>query len=180
MPAGERGWTLTELLVALALAVFLALAAAPSLSAWRAALQVRLAVDEFASWMAMARSEAIKRRRGRVVLCVAPSPTACQPLGGWRQGWLMFHDVNGNAQMDVEDTLIRYQPGGDGGLKITGNTHVARYIAYTPSGRTLLVSGALQVGTITFCHPDSGAPGRQLVLSATGRVRLARSTSASC
>jgi type IV fimbrial biogenesis protein FimT len=180
MRTDGRGWSLVELLTVLSVAVVLALAAAPSLDALRYQLQVRLAVDEFASWMAMARSEAIKRRQGRVVMCPAASSAACKQLGGWGQGWLMFHDLNGNAILDAEDTVIRYQ-GADGrGLIVTGNTHVVRYISYTPAGRTLLVSGGLQVGTITFCHPESRAPGWRLILSATGRVRLARSTSVVC
>lgn len=137
-------------------------------------LQVRNTAHEFASWMAMARSEAIKRRRGRVVLCVANSITACDDQGDWHNGWLLFHDMNENAQLDAEDTVIRYQSKLSDGLIVRGNTHVASYVAYVSSGRTLLVSGGLQVGTLSVCHQQVLTAGWQVILSATGRVRLAR------
>lgn len=176
----QRGWSLIELLTVLTIAVVLSLAAVPSLYAMFYPLQVRNTAHEFASWMAMARSEAIKRRRGRVVMCVASSIDSCDEQGGWQKGWLLFHDMNGNAQLDLEDTVIRYQSKLSDGLIIRGNTHVANYVAYVSSGRTLLVSGGLQVGTLSLCHQRSETSGWQVILSATGRVRLARWTPDPC
>lgn len=154
--------------------------ALPSFRAMRHQMQVRNTTHEFASWLALARSEAIMRRTGRVVMCVASSDKACDQQGDWRKGWLLFHDLNGNARLDAEDTVIRYSPGLPLGLRATGNTPVARYVAYVPSGRTLLVSGGLQMGTWSFCHEHSQTVGRQLVLNAAGRVRMAHWTPDSC
>ncbi|MDZ4187886.1 MAG: GspH/FimT family pseudopilin [Hydrogenophaga sp.] len=180
MPYIQRGWSLVELLTVLTIASVLSLAAVPALRAMFFPLQVRNTAEEFSSWMSMARSEAIKRRHGRVVVCVASSIDACDAQGDWQKGWLLFHDVNGNSELDLEDTVIRYQSKLPEGLIIRGNTHVASYISYVSSGRTLLVSGGLQVGTLSFCHQKSVTAGRQLVLSATGRVRLVRWTPDIC
>ncbi len=68
---------------------------------------------------------------------------------------------------------MRSQGGFSPQLLIRGNSHVANYVSYVPSGQTLLVSGAIQVGTFSFCHPR-GIQGWQVVLSATGRVRMAK------
>ena len=169
----QRGWSLVELLVVMAVAVAVSLMVVPSFHAMFHRLQVRTAVDEWVSWMAMARSEAIKRRHGRVVICIASSQVRCDEQGDWQNGWLMFHDLNGNARLDAEDTVIRYGAARTPRLRAWGNTHVRRYVSYVSSGRTLLVSGALQVGTWSFCHRDSATVGWQVVLSATGRARVA-------
>ena len=89
----QRGWSLVELLTVLAVSTILAMVAVPSLSAAFYELQVRSAAHEFAAWMTLARSEAIKRRQGRVVVvvCAASSTSAtCAIGGGWRNGWLLF------------------------------------------------------------------------------------------
>lgn len=170
----QRGWSLVELLTVLAVSAILVMVAVPSLSAAFYELQVRSAAHEFAAWMTLARSEAIKRRQGRVVMCAASSTSAtCATGGGWRNGWLLFHDVNGNAQLDGGELVMRSQSGLSQQLLIRGNSHVANYVSYVPSGQTLLVSGAIQVGTFSFCHPR-GIQGWQVVLSATGRVRMAK------
>jgi type IV fimbrial biogenesis protein FimT len=174
MSNNQRGWTLLELMTVLAVVAVLITVALPPLQIMAQRLRIGNAAQEFASWTSMARSEAIKRRRGRVVLCVASTPLACNTQGDWQQGWLMFHDVNNNAQLDPEDTVIRYQSALSSGLVIRGNNHVSRYISYTAVGRTFLISGALQLGTVTICHEGGDVAGWQAVLSATGRVRLVR------
>jgi type IV fimbrial biogenesis protein FimT len=181
MKSAQRGWSLIELLVVMAIAIILGLTAVPSLSSVLKQMQVRNAAQEFASWTAMARSEAIKRRQGRVVMCVASSIDACDKHGNWHMGWLLFHDLNGNSQLDAEDAVIRYQSALAEGLSIRGNTHVAHYVAYSSAGRASLVSGGLQMGTWSFCHLQSPSTTRwQLVLSATGRVRMVSGVSPVC
>lgn len=176
----QAGWSLSELMAVLAVSALLTLAVIPSLQAVRHQLQVDQTTQEFVSWMAMARSESIKRRRGRVVMCVAQSAAACHARGDWSQGWLMFHDLNGNARVDPGDVVIRYQAGLAPGLSVTGNVQVARYLSYAPSGRALLVSGGFQAGTITFCQLKSDTRGWQVVLSGVGRARMVRSPPGAC
>jgi type IV fimbrial biogenesis protein FimT len=176
----QRGWSLVELLTVLAVSAILITVAVPSLGSVFYELQVRSAAHEFAAWMTQARSEAIKRRQGRVVVCATSSGTTCTASGGWLNGWLLFHDVNGNAQLDGEELIMRHQNGFSQQLLIRGNSHVAHYVSYAPSGQTLLVSGAIQVGTFSFCH-EKGTQGWQVVLSATGRIRIAKwSPAAGC
>ena len=57
----QRGWSLVELLTVLAVSAILVTVAVPSLSAAFYELLVRSAAHEFAAWMTLARSEAIKR-----------------------------------------------------------------------------------------------------------------------
>jgi type IV fimbrial biogenesis protein FimT len=176
----QGGWSLVELLAVMAIAAILSSLALPALRSMYHPLQVRNTAHEFAAWLAMARSEAIMRRNGRVVMCIASSDQGCDPIGDWRKGWLMFHDLNGNAQLDAQDTVIRYSIGLSEGLHAKGNTSVTRYVAYVPSGRALLVSGGLQMGTWSFCHEYNDTTGWQVVLNATGRARMARWTPDDC
>ena len=54
----------------------------------------------------MAKSEAIKRKKN-VTLCPSSSGSQCYAQTNWNNGWLVFYDDNGNAQVDGSDQLIR-------------------------------------------------------------------------
>ena len=63
----------------------------------------------------------------------------------------MFHDLNNNGTADAGETIVHRSQALPPGFRLSGNLNVARYIAFTPAGRTRLVSGAFQVGTLTLC-----------------------------
>ncbi|PKO63519.1 MAG: type IV fimbrial biogenesis protein FimT, partial [Betaproteobacteria bacterium HGW-Betaproteobacteria-17] len=94
--------------------------------------------------------------------------TSCAASGGWHQGWLVFHDVNNNAVLDAGEMVILARQAQSAGLLLTGNTPVSKYISYSPSGATKLISGAFQAGTLTLCNESavSGAA-REVVVSST-------------
>ena len=154
----QCGWSLVELLTVLAVSAILVMVAVPSLSAAFYELQVRSAAHEFAALMTLARSEAIKRRQGRVVMCAASSGATCATGGGWRNGWLLFHDVNGNAQLDAGELVMRTQSGLS-----------QQFSGKFPCGQlcVLCAFGANAVGI--GCNPG----GHILVLSPTGHPRVA-------
>ena len=175
-----RGFSLVELVVVLGLSGLLALAAAPSFSSTADAVKLRSASNDFFSALVLARSESIKRN-GRVVLCRSSNGASCSAKGDWEQGWLVFHDVNNNAVWDAgEAVLLRAGPLPKG-LKLTGNQYVERYISFSPTGGTKLLSGAFQAGTLTLCRisPVSGE-GRQIVINAAGRPRSDKVKLATC
>ncbi len=106
---------------------------------------------------------------------------SCAASGGWQQGWLVFHDANNNAALDAGETVILARQVLPAGFSFTGNTPVAKYISYAPTGGTKMISGALQLGTLTLCN-KSGSLGsaRQVVISSTGRPRTVKLVLASC
>jgi len=60
-----------------------------------------------------------------------------------------------------------------GAFKLVGNSSIANYVSYSPSGATQLTSGAFQAGTFTLCDCESSSGfARKIVISATGRARI--------
>jgi type IV fimbrial biogenesis protein FimT len=89
----ERGFTLVELLVTVAIVAILASLGGPSFIKFLDKQATTSQANEFADAVRMARSEALKRGLA-VKLCRVDSPTA-SPLvcatstGDWRNGWLV-------------------------------------------------------------------------------------------
>ena len=176
----QSGTTLLELLVVLAVLSILLTLAVPNFAAFVRNSRLSSATNELISSLHLARSEAIKRR-SRVVSCPSATGSSCAADGGWHQGWLVFHDANNNASVDAGETVILARQAFPAGLRLTGNTPVSKYISYTPSGATKMISGAFQAGKLTVCN-ESGSSGtaRQVVISGTGRPRTTTVGIASC
>lgn len=156
-----RGFTLMELVVTVTIAGIMLAVAAPSLRSF--ILDNRLATQaaEFTSALSMARSEATKRSR-RVV--VSPATT------GFDGGWRIWEDSNGNSLQDLGEASIRVHESLQGNT-LTG-TGVTTPIAYLPSGFMDVAGGATRI--FRLCDSRSGAKGREIRLTATGRVSINR------
>jgi type IV fimbrial biogenesis protein FimT len=180
-PSGAHGFTLIEVMIALAVLAILVSIAVPAYSTMLVNHRLAAQANGLLTALHLARSEAIKRN-GRVVVCRAVAGAdACGASGGWQGGWIVFADANNNAALDADETLIRREPPLLGGYTLAGNGPVAAYASYTPMGLAKLTSGAFQAGTWTLCPPvaDSGEA-RQIVLSITGRPRVKKASAAVC
>lgn len=172
MRTRAQGWTLVEAMVVLAIVAVLVAVALPSFAGVIQQARLAAATHELLSMIALARSEAVKRN-ARTVLCVATGETGCALTGDWNQGWLLFEDVNSNGALDAAEKTIRYQPALHADLVIKGNTPVAKYVSFLGSGRSHLLSGAMQAGTISICHRASTpVEGRAIVMNVVGRPRV--------
>lgn len=176
----QSGATLLELMVVLAVSAILLGIGIPSFASFSGSSRLASVTNELVSSLHLARSEAIKRN-SRVVLCTSATGTSCVASGGWHQGWLVFHDPNNNAVLDAGETVILARQALPAGFILTGNSHLSKYISYTPGGATKLISGAFQAGTLTLCN-GSEAPGaaRKVIISSTGRPRTVKVALASC
>lgn len=174
----ERGYSLVEVLVATAMAALLAAVAVPAFDSLIGTSRLTAATNDLLFSMHLARSEAIKRS-SRVALCKTADGVVCSAGGGWEQGWIVFHDANQNGERDPEEVVIqRIQPAG-GGLRLTGNSPVARYVSYVATGNTKMPGGGFQAGTLTVC--SAGArEARQIVVSAAGRPRVQKAGLVAC
>ena len=169
-----------ELTATVAVAVIVLAIGVPSLRRAIESRHLDRAVMTMFSTLALARSEAIKRN-GAVVLCKSADGIACANDGGWEQGWITFHDINNNADLDAGEAVIQKAEAVGGGIHFSGNLKVARYISFSGLGAPRTVGGAFQAGTLTACRNKPGSvDGRQVVLSATGRVRLGKVPAAEC
>ena len=161
-PASIRGFTLVELMVALALAAVLTATGVHGLGAWLTEQQLRDRAEALRHALLLARTEAIKRG-ARVDVC--PATGACEggPLP-WEEGWIVVADAARDGQ-----PILRERRAADG-ITIRGNRPVADYVSYTSHGRARRLDGALQMGTFTVCRP--GLRARKVVLASSGRTRV--------
>lgn len=98
------------------LAVLITLAA-PSFARLVQTNSVSASANTFLADVRFARSEGI-RRGGGVVMCRSDSPEDVEPacgLGsgvaerGWATGWLIFHDLDGDAERSPTEPILRTQ-----------------------------------------------------------------------
>ena len=159
-----RGYTLIELLLTMLLvALFLALAV-PSFSATLARHRQVAEINALFHAFHQARKESIMRRRV-VSLCPSDDGTTCGPDADWANGWLMFEnrDRDSPPRIDPGETLLlRHDV--DPTMRLTANRR-----GFTLRATFLRATN----GTLIVCDRANRVPARALVVSYTGRPRVA-------
>lgn len=168
---GIIGFSLAELLVALAIAALLAGLALPGYGDWIASKELMNEARQLADNMNRARAEAIKSGM-RVNLCQTGGGPACIPVGTWDRGWILFMDTNGNGEVDDGEPVLWTGDAAPPGVTVAANGPLKHYVSYTSLGHARMLNGALQMGTFTVCR--KGRKAVDVVLAHSGRVRIAR------
>src|SRR5438105_14713353 len=166
--AASAGFTLIELMIALALAAILVATAAPNWRAFLATAEIRDRSEALMRALSVARSEAIKRGT-RVDLCPSADRIRCASEATWDAGWLTFVNDANAAQPASDAAILSREAAAAAGIKIAGNRPVGDYISFTSLGHARRHDGALQMGTFTICR--RGQDARKVVLANSGRVR---------
>lgn len=171
MNPSSSGFTLVELLVALAITGLLLGLGAPGVGAWLAEQQLQERADALLHALDRARSEAVKRG-SRVHVCPDASGACPGNSAAWEDGWtIAAPPADGGS--DAAAT-IAHERASAPGVTIRGNRPVADYVSYTSLGYARRVDGALQMGSFTVCR--AGHKARKIVLANSGRARLERTT----
>jgi type IV fimbrial biogenesis protein FimT len=162
----SAGTTLMELLTTLAIVAVLATLAAPALRTLVLDGRRTAVVNGFLHGLFLARSEAIKR--GKVVtICRSRDGSQCEHAApDWSVGWIVFvnRDRDDPPQRDLREELIASSGAWPGGT-ISSNR---RAYSFRP------VTQAVVNGTIVFCDARGSAHARAIVISHTGRPRVAQ------
>lgn len=170
----NRGFTLLEALVVLALLAVLLSLATPSLQGLRHKHLMQSQAEQLQSGLMLARTEALRRQQ-RVTLCVRESAIVvgpdCATAGTWTQGWVVFVDGNNNARREATEAVLQVQEALPAWMTLQGNATVDRYISYGPQGRSQSTTGAFQAGTLTLCGAGQAHVWR-VVINAVGKPRL--------
>ncbi|MEM1437405.1 MAG: GspH/FimT family pseudopilin [Pseudomonadota bacterium] len=106
----QRGYTVLELMMTIAVIAVLAGFAVPSFLSTIDANRIVTDNNKLISTLAFARSEAIKRGQ-RVTLCPSADQATCAAAGGWEQGWIAFLDPAGFGTVDAGEEVLRVWDG---------------------------------------------------------------------
>lgn len=160
----QHGFTLTELLVGLAIAGILAMIGAPAMGSLLARTQDANAEAAIAGALRHARTAAVMHN-ARVLVCPSRDGHHCRPGDVWQQGWIIAQDVNHDGQPDADVPLIAVHaatPPGTAVITSVGRTR----IAFHPEG-----DAAGSNADFTICHARERR-GKSVVIANSGRVRL--------
>ncbi len=164
MPA--RGFTLSELLVALAIGALVLALAVPGFARHRGTVALRTASNQTLAALQLARRLALARGQS-VTVCPSPDGATCS-FGG--DTWLLFANAPAgtDGRRDATDELLQswQLPAGVG---VTGTRGYAAFHARP---------GAAATVTFQFCHRAVPAAGLAIVVSQTGRPRIDRQSTA--
>lgn len=185
--AVNRGFTLIELMVVIAIAAILVRVAVPGMQSMMEGSAVNKHVTTFMSDLRYARSEAIKAG-APVVMCRSASSEAATPTcttagsSDWQTGWIIF--VNradsgaANSYLATDgDTLLRVQgPFTDsGGMPVQGGSAVDKFV-FRATG--MMSAGA---ATLVFNTASLNAARQKAVcISLQGRARLLPDSTTAC
>src|SRR6266480_6471322 len=103
----QRGFTLTELMVTVAVAGILAMVAVPNMRTFLQNNRLSAASNDLLRSFYLARTEAIKHQTN-VAVCASAVPTAAAPTCSYGafNGWIVFQDTNFNWQWDNGEPIF--------------------------------------------------------------------------
>ncbi len=105
-PLRPRGFTLIEMLIAMAVAGILLALAGPSFREAIDANRLTSNANELTAAVQLARAEAIRHNR-RVTLCRTEDGSACSAASSTWPGWILFVDTDGDGVRDATEPVIK-------------------------------------------------------------------------
>ncbi len=168
----QRGFTLVELMVVIAVLSAILVLAAPGYQALILNNRSLSEVYALRATLSNARSEAMARR-ARVVVCPTSDGVTCNAaLPNWLPGYMSFVDTDRDTVPDPNDPdeeIIQYEARGVEAILSFDNAN--NLVRFTPRGDALNSQG-----TFTFCDERGAGNARALILNPVGSVRSATDT----
>jgi type IV fimbrial biogenesis protein FimT len=152
------GFTLLELMTALAVGAILLALAVPSLRDLTIRQRITGAAQDLHVDLAFARSEAVTRATN-VTVCPSADLVACSN-DGWGNGRLVFVDPNANGTIDAGEVVIKQADALASGLTATP---AAGFVTFNSRGQAAPV-------TIGIC--ESAQIGRNIDVKSTGHASV--------
>jgi type IV fimbrial biogenesis protein FimT len=163
------GFTVTEMLVTLAIAGLLTGLAVPAMQGFVERNRSSVALNQLLGGLQSARYAAVSLRT-TVTVCPSADATRCGARDTWHTGTLIFADRNRDGARDPSEGVVRWLPGFDDRARIYWRSFRNRsYLQFTPSGMT-----DWQNGHLLYCPPNRDPHyAREVILNAQARPRQA-------
>jgi len=176
MYSTQKGFTLIELMVTLAVLAVVASVAVPSFSTMINNNRSVTLAEDMAGALNYARSEAVKRSTN-VTLCASADGSACD--GTWTDHWIVFVDTaSENAAIPVVGGVLRQwqPPGGNAVVSAKQNSVDVGFVRFTGKGLLgVSASGSVEINSsVSGCAANAG---RTLTIGIAGVVSVARNAS---
>jgi len=175
----QRGVTLAELLIVMAILAILAGVGLPALRDLVLSNRQAAAVNELITALQMARNHAVTRGEGRdvynagadptVVVCASDDGQTCD--GAWQDGWIIFRD-DGDGTPEATDGGVLRAFEGHGGLTIGADG--ATLVRFRRDGRIDTPTD------FSFCDSRGDSYARQLTIDFTGRPNAQKAPAGTC
>ncbi|RLT88213.1 MULTISPECIES: GspH/FimT family pseudopilin [unclassified Ketobacter] len=165
----QQGFTIIELMITVALIAIVAGIGIPSFRDLVASNRVVSSINEFHAGLRLARIEAVKRN-DTVIFCASSDQASCN--GNWGDGWIIYHDGNGDDVVNASE-LIRVGDPVNAGYSLTFSG-AGNAISFAARGLSN------QSGTFKLCDSEGDAGlARGIILLSTGLTRRSLDTDGS-
>ncbi len=194
----NKGFTLTELIVTIAIFAVIVGLAVPGMQTLITSNRVSNFANEFNAALIYTRSEALNRNMC-VVMCIAadtnaPDPVCSPDLTDWNNGWIIFAnptnaagttgcDTGSNpAVLPVGSELLQVYAGDKNGPKLSSNGNNAiQRIMFTARGTLPFVAAARSFTMNTGSNgTPANSPVKTLTLDVAGRLTICKYNGSTC
>lgn len=162
--AAMDGFTLTELLIVLAIAAITLMIGAPAMGSLIARSHASGAEASIADSLRHARTTAVMHNT-RVLVCPSRDGRRCLKGDDWQYGWIVANDADHDGQPDTGVQALATIGALPAGTRIITSAGRGQ-LAFQPSGS----AGGSNV-TFTVCHTRD-RNGKSVVVANSGRVRI--------
>lgn len=174
MASKQQGFTIIELMIAVAVVAILASLAIPGIQSSLARSSINGPVKELKNALSLAKTTAVGRATNTYV-CASVDQASCGDASDWNKGWIVFVDVTGSGTyVDGSDELVSGHNALHDNVTVTFSGTDASKVRFTRSG---FATG--NAGDFTFCRSDDPSPStpvhaRGLIVGASGVVVRSR------